>query len=107
MSANFLGEYSDRVRYYLSSRNFGTVQIDEPIGWDEDEKEFSRAKDYAGVFTNLSNSLKFIREAKEFISLVYQIEGINAEVILQKDSKHDQTDEWQSDYTGTLDFSSM
>lgn len=107
MSANFLSEYSDRVRYYLSSRNFGTVQIDEPIGWDEDEKEFSRAKDYAGVFTNLSNSLKFIREAKEFISLVYQIDGINAEVILQKDSKHDQTDEWQSDYTGTLDFSSM
>src|SRR5690606_21463762 len=107
MNTNFLTEYSNRVRYYLSSRNFGTIQIHEPIGWNEDEKEFSRAKDYAGVFTNLSNSLKFTREAKEFINLVYQIDGINAEVILQKDSKHDQTDEWQNEYTGTLDFSSM
>lgn len=105
MAINIRPEYSDRVRYFLSSRTFGTLKIDEPIGWDEDEKEFARNKDNHGVFTSLSNSLKFTKDSKDFIELVNATDGINAELVLRKDSKNDQTDVWESSYTGYLDLS--
>lgn len=105
MSTNILTEYSDRVRYFLSSRTFGTIQIQDPIGWDEDEKEFTRNKDEHGVFTTLSNSLRFTKKAKEFIELVYATEGINADLLLYKESKNSITDLWERAYEGTLDLS--
>lgn len=105
MAINIRPEYSDRVRYFLSSRTFGTLKIDEPIGWDEDEKEFARNKDDHGVFTSLSNSLKFTKDSKDFIELVNATDGINAELVLRKDSKNDQTDVWENSYTGYLDLS--
>lgn len=107
MAINIRPEYSDRVRYFLSSRTFGTLKIDEPIGWDEDEKEFARNKDDHGVFTSLSNSLKFTKDSKDFIELVNATDGINAELVLIKDSKNDQTDVWENSYTGYLDLSTM
>lgn len=105
MSTNILTEYSDRVRYFLSSRTFGTIQIQDPIGWDEDEKEFTRNKDEHGVFTTLSNSLRFTKKAKEFIELVYATEGINADLLLIKESKDSVTDYWEKVYEGYLDLS--
>src|SRR5690606_23480994 len=105
MSTNILTEYSNRVRYFLSSRTFGTIQIQDPIGWDEDEKEFTRNKDEHGVFTTLSNSLRFTKKAKEFIELVYATEGINADLLLFKESKNSITDLWERAYEGTLDLS--
>src|SRR5690606_29045179 len=105
MSTNILTEYSDRVRYFLSCRTFGTIQIQDPIGWDEDEKEFTRNKDEHGVFTTLSNSLRFTKKAKEFIELVYATEGINADLLLIKESKDSVTDYWEKVYEGYLDLS--
>lgn len=105
MATNIFTEYSDRVRYFLSSKSIGTIQIPEPIGWDEDEKEFGRNEDKSGVFRNLSNSLKFIKEAKDFIEIVRLTDGINAEIRLTKESKNDQTDVWETAYTGYLDLS--
>jgi len=105
MGTNIKTEYSDRVRYFLSSRTFGTIKIDEPIGWDEDEKELIRNEDKDGIFRNLSNSLKFTKDAKEFIEIVRLTDGINAELILTKETKNDQTDEWENSYTGYLDLS--
>jgi len=105
MGTNIRTEYSDRVRYFLSSRTFGTIKIDEPIGWDEDEKEFTRNHDNHGIFTSLSNSLSFTKDSKEFIELVNATDGINAELVLRKDNKNDQTDVWENTYTGYLDLS--
>jgi len=105
MGTNIRTEYSDRVRYFLSSRTFGTIKIDEPIGWDEDEKEFTRNHDNHGIFTSLSNSLTFTKDSKEFIELVNATDGINAELVLRKESKNDQTDVWENTYTGYLDLS--
>src|SRR5690606_33539374 len=105
MGTNIRTEYSDRVRYFLSSRTFGTIKIDEPIGWDEDEKEFTRNHDNHGIFTSLSNSLSFTKDSKEFIELVNATDGINAELVLRKESKNDQTDVWENSYTGYLDLS--
>ncbi|RRJ91531.1 hypothetical protein EG240_05865 [Paenimyroides tangerinum] len=103
--ANILTEYSDRVRYTLHNNTYGTISITDPIGWDEDEKEFSRNKTYHGIFTTLSNSLKFTKDAKDFIKLVYDTLGINADLRLVKESKNSITDVWEQSYSGYLDLS--
>lgn len=106
MATNILTEYSDRVRYFLHSKSFGSIKINDPIGWDEDEKEFTRNKESHGVFTTLSNSLKFTKEAKDFIEIVRLTEGINADLILTKEVKNDFTDVWEVAYSGYLDLGS-
>lgn len=106
MATNILTEYSDRVRYFLHSKSFGSIKINDPIGWDEDEKEFTRNKESHGVFTTLSNSLKFTKESKDFIEIVRLTEGINADLILTKEVKNDFTDVWEVAYSGYLDLGS-
>ena len=103
--ANILTEYSDRVRYTLHNNTYGTIYITDPIGWDEDEKEFSRNKTYHGIFTTLSNSLKFTKDAKDFIKLVYDTLGINADLRLVKEVKNSISDIWEQSYSGYLDMS--
>lgn len=102
---NILTEYSDRIRYTIHNNTYGTISIIDPIGWDEDEKEFTRNKTNHGVFTSFSNSLKFTKDSKEFIQLVYDTLGINADIRLVKEAKNELTDIWENTYSGYLDLS--
>jgi len=97
--------YFDRVRYTLSSKSQDSVEIEEPIGWQSDEKELARHEQYHGIISRFSNSSKFIGSGKDFIQLVYDIEGINAEIKLTREEKHPKTDVWMLSYYGYLDLS--
>lgn len=97
--------YFDRVRYTLSNKNQGSVVITEPIGWQSDEKELARHEQYHGIVSRFSNSSKYIGNGKDFIQLVYDIEGINAEIKLKREEKHPLTDVWTLTYSGYLDLS--
>ena len=97
--------YFDRVRYILQNDNLGSLIIEEPTGWNNDEKELSRHKDYHGVFPKFSNNLKFYGNAYEYLKTIYDVYGINAQVRLVKDEKHPKTDEWTRSYFGYLDMS--
>lgn len=103
--------YSNRIKYTLRNDVFGSQIISEPIGWNEDEKEFKRSVKVHGVFTSLSNNLKFYRGDENndggfsYLEGVYQQQGINAEVLLIKEEKHPQTDLWQEAHRGNFDFS--
>jgi len=97
--------YFDRVRYTLSNKNQGSVIITEPIGWRSDEKELARHEQYHGIVSRFSNSSKYIGDGKDFIQLVYDIEGINAEIKLKREEKHPITDVWTLTYSGYLDLS--
>lgn len=97
--------YFDRVRFILQNDNLGSLIIGEPIGWNSDDKELARHKDYHGIFPKFSNNLKFIGEAKDYLQTAYDIYGINAQVRLVKDEKHPKTDEWTRVYYGYLDMS--
>ena len=97
--------YFDRVRFILQNDNLGSLIIEEPIGWNSDDKELARHKDYHGIFPKFSNNLKFIGEAKDYLQTAYDIYGINAQVRLVKDEKHPKTDEWTRVYYGYLDMS--
>ena len=87
--------FSDIVRYTLRD-SLGTLEISEPIGWQEDEKEFKRSTDVHGVFINLSNNLEFPRGDElnnggyDRLRQIYDLEGINAVVLLIKEEKFDE-----------------
>jgi hypothetical protein len=99
--------YFNRVKYTLSHPESGSLIIDEPIGWNNDEKEFARNEEYHGIFTNFSNSLKFIESGADFILLVDELYGINAQLRLTKDERHPKTDQWIRSYDGYLDLSTL
>lgn len=95
---------NNRVKFTLSTKNFGSIEIDEPIGWNKDDKEFTRNEDYHGIFINMSNNLSFIGNAYDFLDMIYAIDGIIAEVRLTKEERHPITDNWVQSYSGYLDF---
>lgn len=97
--------YHNRVKYTLQHNDYGSRAITEPIGWRTDEKEYVRNKKYHGVFTKFSNSLKFIDNGAAYITLIYKIYGINADIRLIRDEKHPHTDQWIRSYDGFLDMS--
>lgn len=97
--------YFDRVRYTLKNKNQGSVIITEPIGFSQDEKELARHEQYHGIVSRFSNSSKYVGDGKDFIQLIYDIEGINAEIELIREEKHPQTDLWTLTYSGYLDLS--
>ncbi len=99
--------YFDRVRYTLRSKHLDPLIITEPIGWKDDEKEFSRHEKYHGIIVKFSNSLKFIDSGADYILLIFDIDDINGEIELIKDEKHPQTDEWTEIYSGYLDLSTL
>lgn len=58
--------------------------LQEPEGWDEDELELERNKDYHGIFTKITNVLTFYGEEKDYILSAYIIGGINTDLRLTK-----------------------
>ena len=94
----------ERVKYTLSCKHMKSLVIDKPIGWEDDEKEKAKNKNYDGLFTNFSNNLKFIGNGKAYIELVDEIYGVNEEIRLTKDEKHPKTDKWIRSYDGFLDL---
>lgn len=105
--SNVNPSYNDRVRYTLQYKPYGSMVIQEPVGWRDDDKEIARNDDYHGIFAKFSNSLQFVGNGADFILAVDEIYGVNANIRLIKDEKHPTTDEWEQAYTGFLDLSTM
>lgn len=97
--------FNDRVEYTLQHSELSPITIDEPIGWENDEKELSRNEDYHGIFIKHSNSLRFIGDGAEYLTLTYEIYGINSRVLLRKKERHPHTNLWEVSYLGFLDMS--
>lgn len=94
-----------QVKYYLINPILGRIQLRfQPIGWDEDKKKLVRNEESWGVFTELSNDLKFVKDGKELIRQVYETQGTEAELILERYVKISTEIGYQLDYKGFLDL---
>jgi len=63
--------FTERVRYTLFHKESGSLILkNDPQGWNEDQKEITRNKDYHGIFASFSNNLRFVGDAKDFIQSV-------------------------------------
>jgi len=105
--SNFNQTFNDRVKYILScdSDGFDDLVVVEPIGWNNDDKEFARNEEYHGIVAKFSNNLKFIENGADYINYARDLLGINTPLKLTKYVKHPQTDKWIRDYWGYLDMS--
>lgn len=103
--SNINQAYYDRVRYTIQNNEVGSVIIEEPIGWNTDDKEYDRDEKHHGVFVKLSNNLKFIGDGYDTLKYIYDVYGINVEIRLIREEKHPKTDEWVRTYDGYLDMS--
>lgn len=103
--SNINQSYNDRVRYILQNRHINSVVITEPIGWNDDDKEYDRDEKYNGIFVKLSNNLKFIDDGYDTIKFIYDVYGINEDIRLIKEGKNPKTDKWDRLYDGYLDLS--
>tara|TARA_A100000171_G_C2133029_1_gene147998 strand:- start:540 stop:2801 length:2262 start_codon:yes stop_codon:yes gene_type:complete len=104
---NYNPTYFDRVEYILEHSSYGKMKIEEPIGWQTDEKEYARNRDYNGIVTKFSNSLKFYNDGADYIRAVKSIYGINAEIRLIRNEKHPHTDVMTRSYSGFLDMTTF
>ena len=101
--------YSDYQAYVLKSPFEPSIQIEEPIGWEEDDFQLDRHKQYHGIFFTMSNNLVFYKDAMEYIILAYEIGGINTDLRLTKYEKHvvDGEVKWKVRYSAIADYSTM
>jgi len=92
--------YSNYVRYSLKHDYSGSIEIPEPLGWDDDDFELDRHKDYHGIFTQLSGELKFTGDAMEYINEAYILGGINANcrIIREEQIDHNGDVKWVERY---------
>lgn len=97
----------DRVQYTLSYMGTESVTIREIRNWGSDEKEYSRNRNYDGIFVKVSNGLEFVLDGREFIKFIYDAYGINADIRIKKEERHPRTDVWTETYSGYLDLSTM
>lgn len=94
-----------RRRYTLWHDPTGTLEIQAPIGWGDDDLEIVRNKKLHGVKTVVSNDLKFTLDGRDFINNVRDIYGINADLRMTVDEKNPVDDIWTRQYSGLLDLS--
>lgn len=97
----------NRTRFVLMNENLDPLTITDPIGWEDDDKEYAKVKMYDGLFTKFSNNLRFVGSGANFLSLVDDLYGVKAEVTLVKQQKHPKTDIWTNAYRTYLDIMTL
>jgi hypothetical protein len=94
-----------QVRYYLSSESIGRVLLEfEPENWNEDGKTLVRNTDNWGVMTQLSNDLIFVKDGRQLLQQIYDREGTEVNVVLERFVIETINQSYELDYKGDLDM---
>ncbi len=107
--------YGNKVRYKLYSATLSkTIDISDPIGFENDEKELSRDKTYFGIVRKTSDNLKFYqgcndgrRNTDGGYDFIMQIDdlGINEVLYLIKERKYEGS--YKEVYRTEIDLSTL
>lgn len=102
------GRFGD-IRFSLTSREKGKEFIEDPINWDDSEREYKRNRDFRGIFSKLSNNLEFTKRGFRYLIDMYQSFGIEPDIILEKEAKNtERADErWEVIENGYLNLSEL
>ena len=93
------------VQYYLSNPINGRDLLQfEPLNWDEDDKRLVRNIESWGVFTELSNDLEFVGDGRDYIISVFENQGTEAQLVLERWELRDINVGYELDYQGFLDL---
>lgn len=96
-----------RFRFYLQNASKGHQLLRyTPSGWDDAKFELKRNQAYHGLFRSITfNQLVFVKDARNFIRDVYELEGINALITFTVQRLNHATQAYESYFTGKLDLS--
>lgn len=103
-------QYNNDVEFILQNENKSSMTLlQEPEGWKNDDLEIIRHKQYHGIFTQFTDSLKFFKEAKAYIKFAYEEGGLNTNLYLIKRSmtRIDGEVKWDVNYIGLADFNTL
>jgi len=95
----------NRVRYTIYGNTFGSQIIEEPKGWDQDNLELMRSTKFEGIMTVLNSSLEFYGLGFQLLKGEKEVNGIKANVRLEREERNENTDEWELNYSANFDFS--
>lgn len=101
--SNIYPTYHNRVRFFIDNKTVGRKLIEEPLGWNEDQKEYARHKRH-GIFPSISNSLYFFGKSQELLDVIWDVEGVKANILIIKEERHPITSKWARSYWGFLDM---
>lgn len=88
--------------FILSHPTYGTVTIDEPIGWADIAINIKRDMTVHGIFFDYAISLKFIESGYQYLKNAYNVGGIDQYIELLVQTKCSETDLFEDFYTGKL-----
>lgn len=61
-------DFRQRVTYRLvSNSRFLSIEIQDPVNWEDDEREYSRSDNYDGIINSFTATLEFYEDASDFI----------------------------------------
>lgn len=102
------GKYGD-IRFTLHSDDKRSEVIEDPINWDDSDREYTRNKEFKGIFSKLSNNLEFTKTGFEYLVDLYRSFGVNSNVRLTKEAKNprDEGEQWEIIEEGFPNLSSL
>lgn len=102
-------ERNNSVLYELYSSKFGKLPIQEPKGWSNDVKSYSRDSDSRGITSKIDIDLEFFGDASNYLKNIYYTLGIEEKVILTKyeKNKFSLSEEWEIRYIQELDMATF
>lgn len=83
------------------------VKISDPSGWDAERKTIEREPELHGVFVRYNPELRFVRDGRALIALLYNQYGIEADITIIIERKNMTTRVWEVQYSGRLDLTSL
>lgn len=115
--ANTRLQNSDYVRFVLQNGSYPSKQMDqEPDGWENDNLEIVRHKQYHGMFTQFTGSLEFYGVDRDYIKNAFELGGLNTDLYLIKyvlgktlklGSETEYEVKWELEYIGLADFETL
>jgi hypothetical protein len=92
-------------KFILNSTELGRVILnDDPIGWDEVKKIYTRNPKYIGVFRKRTAALKFIGDGLQYCIDLFKLRGTEAVLNVVVMEKQDYEDAWVLDFEGVGKF---
>lgn len=88
--------------FIFNNPTYGTLTIDEPIGWADIAINIKRDMSVHGIFFDYALSLKFIGTGYNYLKEAYRIGGIDQYIELLVQVKCSETDAFEDFYTGKL-----
>ena len=89
-------------KFIFSNPTYGTITIEEPIGWADIAINLKRDMDVHGLFFDYAVSLQFIENAYTYLKNAYETGGIDQYIELLVQIKCSDTDVFEDFYLGKL-----